>query len=71
MRKIRTQKEIEAKKAQQTEKRGCKRLMRHLYKHDVNSITQYLDEKYKPLPTAEEAAEKLGISVEQLKEIVK
>ena len=34
-------------------------------------INKYLDQKYKPLPTAEEAAEKLGITVEQLKEIVK
>ena len=34
-------------------------------------INRYLNQKYKPLPTAEEAAEKLGITVEQLKEIVK
>lgn len=34
-------------------------------------VSEYLNQKYKPLPTAEEVAEKLGITVEQLKEIVK
>lgn len=36
-----------------------------------SNMYKYLDQKYKTLPTAEEAAEKLGITVEQLKEIVK
>ena len=34
-------------------------------------VKMYLDQKYKKIPTAEEAAQKLGITVEQLKEIVK
>ncbi len=44
MRKIRTQQEIEAKKAQQTEKRGCKKLMRDLYKHDVKPSGRSLND---------------------------
>ena len=42
-----------------------------LFHVDLGIIMYYLDQKYKPLPTAEEAAEKLGITVEQLKEILK
>lgn len=34
-------------------------------------VEEYLDQKYKALPTAEEAAEKLGITISQLKEILK
>ena len=33
-------------------------------------LIDYLDEKYKPLPTPEHVAELAGITVEQLKEIV-
>ena len=38
---------------------------------DKPHVDKYLDQKYKPLPTVEEAAKKLGITVEQLKEITK
>lgn len=61
----------------EVEKKMLNDFRNYLFHHDcfdpfeTDMMDNYLDQKYKPLPTAEEAAEKLGITVEQLKEIVK
>ena len=44
MRKIRTQREILAKQAKQQEKKGCKKLMRDLYKHGVKPSGRSLND---------------------------